>query len=330
MLPNKRRCGPRLPNPIRTAVGAAIAMSALPLVLSAAGARADEAADAEVYRNCIVLTQEDPAAAYEQASAWGSQGGGDPARHCAAVALIQLGHFEEAGRRLEELAQTMKTEELRLRIEALAQAAQAWMLAGKHERAFAAQTAALKLAPENLELLIDRSIVLAAAENYRAALLDLDRAYEIAPQRPDVLVYRATVHRYLDSSEAALRDIQSAIQIDPNMPEAYLERGILKRLLGDRNGARRDWVKVLDLGSGSPAADAARVNLELLDVDPNAGNTTGEPLPRKLNTPQDRPTPLITSVPASGRSSGPAHGPAPRAAEPELPSLGGPLRAEPE
>ena len=321
MIPNKRLRRRLLP----TATLAVSLVAALPPLLTAAGAGVDEAVEAQAYRDCILLTQKDPAAAYEQASAWGSQGGGDPARHCGAVALIQLGHFEEAGRRLEELAQTMKTEDLRLRIEALAQAAQAWMLAGKQERAFAAQTAALKLAPDNLELLIDRSIVLAAAENYRAALLDLDRAYELAPQRPDVLVYRATVHRYLDSSQAALRDIQSAIQLDPNMPEAYLERGILKRLQGDRNGARRDWVKVLDLGSGSPAAEAARVNLELLDVDPNAANTTGEPLPRKLNTPQDRPSPLVTSVPAPG--------PARPAAKPELPespALGGPMRAEPE
>ena len=319
MIPNKRRKRHALPTAIRAL------LLTLPLLVSAAGAGADEAAEAKAYRDCITLSEEDPAAAYEQASAWESQGGGDPARHCGAVALIQLGHFEEAGRRLEDLAQTMRTDELRLRIEALAQAAQAWMLAGKQERAFAAQTAALKLAPDNLELLIDRSIVLAAAKNYRAALLDLDRAYELAPRRPDVLVYRATVHRYLDSSGAALRDIQSAIQLDPNMPEAYLERGILKRLQGDNNGARRDWVKVLDLGSASPAADAARVNLELLDVDPNAANTTGQPLPRKLDTPEDRPTSLVTSVPTVE----PAR-PAAKPELPELPSLGEPKRAEPE
>lgn len=315
MFPNKRLQRRAVPT----------ALLALPLLLAAADARADEAAEAQAYRDCIALAQKDPAAAYEQASAWGSQGGGDPARHCGAVALIQLGHFEEAGRRLEDLAQTMKTEELRLRIEALAQAAQAWALAGKEERAFAAQTAALKLAPDNLELLIDRSIVLATAKNYRAALLDLDRAYKLAPQRPDVLVFRATVHRYLDSSEAALRDIQSAIRLDPNLPEAYLERGILKRLQGDRNGARRDWVKVLELGSDSPAADAARVNLELLDVDPNAASTARGPLPRKVNIPQDRPAPLVTSVPAAEPAQPPA-----KPALPELPRLGGPKRAEPE
>ena len=320
MLPNKRPHGRKIP--------ALLLASAV--LLTAGGVGADEEADARTYRNCVILAGENPAAAFEQALTWVSRGGGHPAEHCAAVALIQLGHFEEAGRRLEELAQTMKTEELDLRIEALAQAAQAWLLAGNHERAFEAQTTALKLAPDNLELLIDRSIVLASAENYRAALLDLDRAYELAPQRPDVLVYRATVHRFLDSDTFALRDIQAAIQLDPNLPEAYLERGILKRMQGDRNGARRDWVKVLDLGSGTPAADAARVNLELLDVDPNISDpniseATEEPVPRKLDAPLDPPTPLITSAPAGK--------PEPAAIEPEfpqLPALGDPMRAEPD
>jgi len=315
MLPDKRLHSRTIP--------ALLLASAV--LLTAIGVRAEDEADAIAYRNCIILAGENPAAAFERASTWVSRGGGHPAQHCAAVALIQLGHFEEAGRRLEELAKTMTTEELNLRIEALAQAAQAWMLAENHERAFAAQTTALKLAPDNLELLIDRSIVLASAENYRAALLDLDRAYALAPQRPDVLVYRATVHRFLDSDSFALRDIQAAIQLNPNMPEAYLERGILKRLQGDRNGARRDWVKVLDLGSGSPAADAARVNLELLDVDPNVSKASEEPVPRKLDAPLDRPTPLITSAPATK--------PAPAAIEPEfpqLPVLGAPMRAEPD
>ncbi len=315
MLPNKRlhrRIYPAL-------------LLASAVLLPAAAAGADEEADARAYRNCVILAGENPAAAFEQASTWVSRGGGHPAEHCAAVALIQLGHFQEAGRRLEELAQTMTTKELNLRIEALAQAAQAWLLAGNHERAFAAQTTALKLAPDNLELLIDRSIVLASAKNYRAALLDLDRAYELAPQRPDVLVYRATVHRFLNSDSDALRDIQAAIQLDPNMPEAYLERGILMRLRGDRNGARRDWVKVLDLGSGTPAADAARVNLELLDVDPNISNATEKTVPRKLDAPLDPPTPLITSAPSND--------PAPSAVEPEfpqLPVLGAPMRADPD
>ena len=252
---------------------------------AAAQSDPDSVSEAKAYRDCISLTQRDASSAYERATAWMDRGGGDPARHCAAVALVQLGHFDEAGRRLEALAQTMATDDRALRIEALAQAAQAWLLAGEQKRAFDAQTAALKLAPDNLELLIDRAIVLASEESYNAALLDLDRAYELDPARPDVLVYRATVQRYLEAPALAMRDIQVAIRLDPGLPEAYLERGILKRLNGDSGGARRDWMKVLEIGEGTPAAEAARANLGLLTGDAASGSPAApavEDLPPKV------------------------------------------------
>ena len=278
----RRRC--RLP------AGGVALLLVVCCAVSGARAQSDGGSEsaAKAYRDCISLAQRDASVAYERATAWMDRGGGDPARHCAAVALVQLGHFEEAGRRLEALAQTMATEEQDLRIEALAQAAQAWLLAGEQKRAFDAQTAALKLAPDNLELLIDRAIVLASEENYNAALLDLDRAYELGPERPDVLVYRATVQRYLEAPALAMRDIQAAIQLDPGLPEAYLERGILKRLNGDNGGAQRDWMKVLEVGKGTPAAEAARVNLELLAGGAGskapADPLSGEDLPPKVTT----------------------------------------------
>lgn len=280
LSPDKHRRRGRLP------AGGAVLLLALLYAVGGAEAQSDGASESEAkaYRNCISLAQRDASGAYERATAWMDRGGGDPARHCAAVALIQLGHFEEAGRRLEALAQTMATDDTDLRIEALAQAAQAWLLAGQQKRAFDAQTAALKLAPDNLELLIDRAIVLASEENYNAALLDLDRAYQLGPERPDVLVYRATVQRYLEAPALAMRDIQAAIQLDPRLPEAYLERGILKRLNGDSGGARRDWMKVLEVGEGTPAAEAARANLGLLADNPDAAAPAGEPLPPKVTT----------------------------------------------
>jgi len=45
-----------------------------------------------------------------------------------------------------------------------------------------------------------------------------------------------------------------------------LERGILRRLKGDDAGARADWLMVLSLAPDGPASDAARTNLEKMDV----------------------------------------------------------------
>ena len=47
---------------------------------------------------------------------------------------------------------------------------------------------------------------------------------------------------------------------------ALLERGNLRRLDGDDNGARADWLMVLSLQPQGEAAEAARQNLEKMDV----------------------------------------------------------------
>ena len=41
---------------------------------------------------------------------------------------------------------------------------------------------------------------------------------------------------------------------------------MLRRLAGDGAGARDDWLRAIALSEGSPTAEAARANLEKLDV----------------------------------------------------------------
>ncbi len=229
-------------------------------------ARAAEIDHAGEYTACMALVEEDAEEAFETALAWESMGGGNAARHCAAVALIGLGHFREAAARLEALAEALGRSRPDLRAGTLAQAGQAWLLAGETERAYAAQTTALGLEPDNLELLIDRSITLARAANYRAAVDDLNRAARMAPGRSDILVLRASAQRYLDSPETALADVERALLLDPDNAEGLLERGNLRRLTGDPEGARADWLRVLDLAADSQAGEAAQTNLQKLDV----------------------------------------------------------------
>jgi hypothetical protein len=91
---------------------------------------AEEAPPPDPYEVCMTLAREDPAAGFERAETWRSEGGGDPARHCAAVALIELGRHAEAARRLEALAQDLRPAHRELRAEVLGQAGQAWLLCG--------------------------------------------------------------------------------------------------------------------------------------------------------------------------------------------------------
>ncbi len=223
---------------------------------------------AAAYADCMALARSEPDAAWERANAWLSEGGGNAAEHCAAVALFGLGQYPAAGERLEALAAHLRKAFAPLQTEILAQAAQAWLLAGDNERAYDVQSAALLKAPNDVELLVDRSMTMAIVGNFEAALADLDRAHKLAPRRADVLIFRSTAKRFLDAPEAAREDIDRALALEPGNPEALLERGILHRLAGDDAAARSDWLEVTIIAEGTPTAAAAQNNLEKLDVTP--------------------------------------------------------------
>jgi tetratricopeptide (TPR) repeat protein len=221
--------------------------------------------NAKQYQHCIALARQNPTDGWEESLAWASLGGGDAARHCGAIALVGLRQYEEAAKRLEDLAKGSRGPAT-LRAGMLAQAGQAWLLAKDPERAYADQTAALKLIPGAPDLLVDRAESLAAAKNYKDALADLDQAVAAAPKRADALTFRATARRYLDNLKGAGEDIAKALALDPGYQDAWLENGILKRLAGDDAAARQAWLKVLEIDAKSVAADEARRNIELLDV----------------------------------------------------------------
>lgn len=245
-------------------------LARLPLVLAlafaASPALAQQVTEAQMYRDCMRLAAEQPKEAWEKAGQWIGLAGGEPARHCAAVALIGLEEFKEAAERLEMLA-TTSTREPEVRAGMLAQAAQAWMLDGNLERANAAQTTALELTPDDPALLVDRAVTLGSARNYTDALADLNRALEIDPDRIDALVYRATALRYLDQPEPARADIDRALTLDPNDAGALLEKGILARLAGDDAGARQAWKTLLSVAPpDSPEALQAQDNIAKLEL----------------------------------------------------------------
>ncbi len=252
-----------------------IALAAANAQESAAdSAKAAEVKAAEEYADCMYLARSDPDAAIESARTWQDQGGGDPARHCEAVALLNAGDYAAAGRKLEDLARTMEQgTDVALRADALAQAGQAWLLADDLPRAEATIDQALELRPEDVELWIDRALIRFQMGRYWPAIDDLNRASELAPERPEIYAFRASAYRYAEAPRMAREDANRALDLDPDDPEALLERGILRRLAGDEAGARQDWLKLLEVAPGSPAAETARRNLERMDVATSADGT---------------------------------------------------------
>ena len=127
------------------------------------------------YRACMQLTRIDPSAAFERALSMLDMGGGIPARHCAAAALMMLGNYAEAAQRFEEIARMMPDDASADTVASiLAHAGIAWMEAEDLDRAYTAQTAALDLSrdPDNAEALLERGILYRLAGNLDAARQD--------------------------------------------------------------------------------------------------------------------------------------------------------------
>jgi tetratricopeptide (TPR) repeat protein len=227
------------------------------------------AAEAAHYERCLDEARRNPAAAWDSALAWRDTGGGHPAEHCVAVALIGLKQYGEAAKRLEKLADEMFKAPVDLRAEVLSQAGQAWLLDGNAPRAAEMLTLALGLTPDDPELLTDRAEALAAQGKYGDAIADLDRALARDPNRVDALIFRASAHRALDQLDPALRDADTALRLAPDEPDALLERGNIRRLKGDKAGARKDWLRVAEVAPNTAADTAAKDNLEKLDVKPD-------------------------------------------------------------
>lgn len=232
---------------------------------SAHAAGRDPKNDAQ-YAACIALTQRAPEDALESAMAWRDQGGGPAARHCVALALIALRQYTQAAERLEALALDMKTEGAAAQVAVMAQAGNAWLLAGHHPRARDVLTAALDSAPEDVDLLIDRARAFAAMLEYDSAYKDLDKAVALAPERDDALSLRAAARRRTGDIERALEDAETALAINPDNPDALLERGIMRRGAGDINGARADFLRIAMEHGGTPVGDAAQAQIEKMDL----------------------------------------------------------------
>ena len=217
------------------------------------------------YQACMAKAQKYPKDAFEDAIQWRDRGGGGAAEHCAASALVTLGIYKDAAARLESLAQRINQGPA-FKAQLLGQAAQAWLLADMAARAEATATAALKLRPDVLELRLDRAQARAALGDYEKAKIDLDAVIEKDPTRPDAFAFRAAAKRFLNDLAGAHVDVEQALILDVTHVPALLERGNLRRLKGDNNGAREDWLQVLSIAPSGEAADAARSNLEKMDV----------------------------------------------------------------
>ena len=221
---------------------------------------------AKPYDECLALIETEPDDAFENALIWRDHGGGSPAEHCAALALLELGQTEDAAMRLEDLAQRNDSGTAQDRAELLSQSGDAWLSVRRADRAETVFSAALKLTPRDGRLWTGRARARAMREDWRGAEDDLSAALTFEADDPEIYVLRYAARSRQDKLALARLDLEAALRIDPASPNALAERGMLKFADGDRNGARADWIKVLQTAPDSAAADTARRGIERMEV----------------------------------------------------------------
>jgi len=228
-----------------------------------------EAQQERKYQDCMSQAASTPKQALKQAMAWEKDGGGDAARHCVAASYMGLKQYDDAALELERIAETMPQVKAPVMAQLFGQAAQAWLQMGKPDRALADVNQGLKVAKNNVDLLVFRATIYGNEDKYFEALDDLNAAYDLTSDRGTILVMRATAYRKLQQPDLARDNIDLALKADPNDPDALLERGTQRAESGDKDGARADWMKTIEIAPDSPAADDARDGLAKLDVKAN-------------------------------------------------------------
>lgn len=242
-----------------------------------------QAADEKRYARCLDMTERTPDKAINLALVWQGENGGVPARHCEAVGLFQMGEFAESAARLERIAEDMRigrdmpirrSKRIVAGPEMLAdmygQAANAWLYADETVNAEAAVNTALEIAPKGTtqyaDLQLMKAQVFAADGSFSAALQLIEQAIALDTERKGILIFAASSARSSGDYIKAQKYLDEYQKLFPDNPTAFLERGNLEDAMGQFDLARKSWLKVIELAPNSIDADAARANLERLDL----------------------------------------------------------------
>ncbi|MEO1493751.1 MAG: hypothetical protein AAFV19_16485 [Pseudomonadota bacterium] len=236
--------------------------TALVLAVGAAGpARA-----VEDYDTCLTLIGFDPAQAELEAGEWARFGGGAPARHCYALALIENG---APGRAIDELLDIVAEEGLladQARAEILVQAGELLVEEGDLVTAGVVAAQAISLDGGTPGAAGLRASIRLRQNNPRGALEDLNTALAGGTSNPRLLILRASAYRAIDQFIAARDDAVFATELAPDFAEAWLERGRVEARLRDKRSARDSLLRAIDLDRGGRIGLAAQNALQRMEA----------------------------------------------------------------
>ena len=184
------------------------------------------AVETERYLSCLERVATDHEAAFEDALAWRMEGGGWPAAHCEARAVIALGDVASGAAMMEEQANAeVSGRNEAIRVSMLVEAGDAWLMIAQAEAAGRAFAAALDLAPLDLDALLGQAETSVALGAWDAAESAATAGIEQAPGLADGWRLRALARLETGALDAAWDDMESAREIEPENIEILVLRG---------------------------------------------------------------------------------------------------------
>ncbi|GFE92955.1 MULTISPECIES: hypothetical protein [Acetobacter] len=224
---------------------------------------------------CMSMVEEDPFGARDYAQDWLKHGGDREARHCHALALLELGDELDAAQELDDLVRKAPASgpesSASLRAVMAEEAAEAWLSAGNIPGALNIVDFGLSVRPGDVSLRLAKARALLEQGNAGAVVADLTSLVARGAEAPpEAFVLLASAERRLGQLDKATQHITLALQRMPENAAALLERGIIREQVGDATGAQADWQHVLDVAPDSHEADRARQDLAVLAADPDS------------------------------------------------------------
>ena len=194
---------------------------------AAAGAVEGGIIESPAYKECIALSNSNPAQALAKADEWLTIDNGIAAHHCRAMALYGLHRYEEAGDALTMLRQIVPEQNLSLRYFVTRQAVTAWKNANRTDAALTVLDAQIKElgqargnnaanAKLTSALLVERAKINIVYGKTSAATADLDHAISLTPLNTDALLTRAEAFEQLGDHGLAKADVEAALTLKPD------------------------------------------------------------------------------------------------------------------
>ena len=178
------------------------------------------------YTACLAMTQSDAETAFEDAVSWRNEGGGWPARHCHASALVALGDPVRGAEMLESIASIDRPGlVLPERLGMWREAGEAWMSIDEPAQAAGAYSVAIALSDDYLPGFEGHLRASLALENWSDALSDAEHLIEAAPGLWEGWAGRAEVRLASGEPEPALEDIEQARLLAPENIDVLVLRG---------------------------------------------------------------------------------------------------------